>query len=219
MSSGQMIEVSEAARSGAHGRSLLSAVQDAFLVVISALFAYVHIHLVVVEGVFTSAPFAMINITYAVLFLTRRRSNATSTRWQDWLVAAIGGWLPFACQPDGSSSAALATVGTAVQAVGLVLAVICLTSLGRSFGIVAADRGLKTGGAYALVRHPIYSAHLITQAGFLMANPSVYNGVLLAIVATAQVLRIGAEERLLEASSDYAAYKSSVRYRLVPGLY
>jgi protein-S-isoprenylcysteine O-methyltransferase Ste14 len=44
-----------------------------------------------------------------------------------------------------------------------------------------ANRGVVSSGLYRLVRHPIYMGYLITHAGFLLANPTVWNiGMLLA---------------------------------------
>jgi hypothetical protein len=36
--------------------------------------------------------------------------------------------------------------------------------LGRSFGIVATNRGIQTGGLYRIVRHPIYAAYVWPSA-------------------------------------------------------
>jgi protein-S-isoprenylcysteine O-methyltransferase Ste14 len=102
---------------------------------------------------------------------------------------------------------------------GLSLVVISMGFLGRSFGIVAANRGLKMGGAYGLVRHPVYAAHVITASGFILVNPHWINVAILAVVLTCQVKRMDAEERLLTETSEYRAYQDKVRYRLVPGVY
>jgi protein-S-isoprenylcysteine O-methyltransferase Ste14 len=91
--------------------------------------------------------------------------------------------------------------------------------LGRSFGVVAANRGLKVNGPYRLVRHPIYFAHFVTTSGFLVANFSPWNAALFAVFAVCQVARIWAEERVLSATADYAAYSAQVRWRLIPGLF
>ena len=44
-------------------------------------------------------------------------------------------------------------------------------TLGRSFGVVPANRGVVVGGPYNFVRHPIYTGYLITHVAFLVANP------------------------------------------------
>src|SRR5690606_31112435 len=135
-----------------------------------------------------------------------------------WLVAG-GGWLPLLMRPVSNSSGIEATVGSGMQAVGLGLTVVGFVYLGRSFGVVAADRGLKVGGPYRVVRHPIYAAHLFTLVGFLIANPSEWNIALGAIVTVCQLLRLRAEERVLTETGDYDGYRARVRWRLVPFIY
>ena len=85
--------------------------------------------------------------------------------------------------------------------------------------MVAADRGLKMRGPYALVRHPVYLSYLVGQTGYLLQNPSAWNLGVMLIATACQLGRIRAEERLLRADPAYAAYTMRVRYRLVPYLY
>ena len=99
----------------------------------------------------------------------------------------------------------------AVQLVGLLIALASLGTLGRSFGIVAANRGVKTGGPYRLVRHPAYLGYLIGYIGYVAENPSVANLSLLCVSTAFQLVRIGEEERLLSGDSTYDAYRRSVR--------
>ncbi len=192
-------------------------VQDALLVVLSAVFFKVHLANVV-GGRLTSIPFAIEQGFLVGIFLCRRRSMATSSRPLDWLVAA-GGWLPFAFRPTDAHGTAAATIGMGTQVIGLALTVGCYSALGRSFGVVAANRGLKTGGPYRLVRHPIYFAHFVTLTGFVVANFQPYNVALLAAIAAFQLLRIRAEERVLTETDAYAEYRQRVRWRLIPGVY
>ena len=92
-------------------------------------------------------------------------------------------------------------------------------SLNRSFGIVAANRGVKTGGPYAYVRHPMYLGYFLSQAAILIINFSTWNIVVLSIWAASQVLRIHAEERVLMQDAPYLAHATRVPYRLVPWIY
>lgn len=106
-----------------------------------------------------------------------------------------------------------------IQTVGMTLTLSSFLALGRSFGVVAADRGLKTGGPYRFVRHPAYLGHSITLTGFLVGNFNWLNLGLYAAILIAQLARVFAEERHLVATTDYAVYRQRVRWRLVPGIF
>jgi len=192
--------------------------QDASLVCISALFFYVHARHVIEAGSFTNVFFAIEQGLLVGMFLTRRRSQATSLRPLDWAVATIGGWGPLFMRPYETASG-LELWGTAIQLAGLVCVIVSFATLGKSFGVVAANRGLKVGGPYRFIRHPIYFSHSITLIGFVIANLWWYNIAIVLVVSVAQLLRISAEERILTETGEYATYKRSVRWRLVPGLY
>ena len=62
-----------------------------------------------------------------------------------------------------------------VSAARPVLVVVGKMALGRSFGIVPANRGVVVRGPYTLVRHPIYTGYLITHVAFLAAHPTPWN--------------------------------------------
>src|SRR5690606_32669038 len=102
---------------------------------------------------------------------------------------------------------------------GLGLTCYAMLTLGRSFGVVAANRGLKINGPYRLVRHPIYLAHTITLMGFVVANFTPLNLAIALVTTALQILRIRAEERVLSATGDYDSYRGRVRWRLLPGVF
>lgn len=197
---------------------VLAQAQTILLIFIFGFFLAIHA-INLANGRWTSVPFAVENIVLIAIFFTRRRSMATTTRPFDWAVAAIGGWGPLTFQLYDGGPSWLEGPGFAIQLAGLSLVSICFLGLGRSFGVVAANRGLKTRGPYQLVRHPIYACHIVTNIGFIMVNPHWINVAILAVVLVAQVMRMRAEERVLTESGDYAKYASEVRYRLIPGVY
>jgi protein-S-isoprenylcysteine O-methyltransferase Ste14 len=122
-------------------------------------------------------------------------------------------------RPAGDSALGVEVSGVALQVVGLTVTCVAFLYLGRSFGVVAANRGLKVGGPYRLVRHPIYLSHAITVTGFLVANFSFANLSIYGVLWVCQLMRIQAEERVLSDTGNYAAYRARVRWRLLPGLY
>jgi protein-S-isoprenylcysteine O-methyltransferase Ste14 len=102
---------------------------------------------------------------------------------------------------------------------GIQLQLVAKASLLRSFGLVAANRGIATRGLYRFVRHPVYVSYFITHVGFLGLNPSLWNAFVLVSCWIFQLIRIGAEERLLGADPTYVAYCERVRWRVLPGVY
>jgi len=110
-------------------------------------------------------------------------------------------------------------VAVAIQALGMAWQVWAKLTLGRSFGLLPADRGVVTSGPYALVRHPIYLGYLVSHVGFLLANLSARNALVLASLYGLQLLRVVLEERMLSrVSGDYRSYMRVVRWRVIPGV-
>ena len=102
---------------------------------------------------------------------------------------------------------------------GLSLAIAGKLTLGRSFGIVPANRGVVARGPYLLVRHPIYTGYVITHLAFLAANPQPANIVIALFADGALIARALFEERILGRDERYRAYCSRVGWHLVPGVY
>jgi protein-S-isoprenylcysteine O-methyltransferase Ste14 len=153
----------------------------------------------------------------AVLFLVRRTPDQLSVRPLAWVAAPIGSFAMLLARPRGGGLPHLPC--ELLQLTGVLLALVSLATLGRSFGLVAANRGVKTRGPYRLVRHPAYTGYLISYVGYVLENPGPANVALLLLGTAFQLLRIREEEQLLVRDSRYEQYRSSVRYRLVPLLY
>jgi protein-S-isoprenylcysteine O-methyltransferase Ste14 len=106
-----------------------------------------------------------------------------------------------------------------ISAVGLGLVVIGKMALGRSFGLVPANRGIVVRGPYTVVRHPIYTGYLITHVAFFMADPTGWNAAVILIADAALILRALMEERVLSADAEYQNYCRRVGWHLVPGVF
>jgi protein-S-isoprenylcysteine O-methyltransferase Ste14 len=153
----------------------------------------------------------------AVLFLVRRPTNQVSTRGLAWVAAPIGSFAMLLARPASGGLPQLPC--EAAQLVGVAIALLSLGTLGRSFGLVAANRGVKTRGPYGFVRHPAYTGYLIAYLAYTVENPSLRNVVLFATSTAFQLVRIREEERVLAADEGYRVYTSRVRFRLVPYVY
>jgi protein-S-isoprenylcysteine O-methyltransferase Ste14 len=156
---------------------------------------------------------------FAVAFLIRRPPRAVSGRIGSWLLAIGGTFGGLLLRPSGAHLAWGVEAGFGLQLAGLVLAIISLVALGRSFGFVAADRGLKTRGSYAVVRHPIYASYLLIQSGYVLQSLSLWNIAIFAFASACSAGRALAEEDLLTGSPAYRAYQQQVRWRLIPYLW
>lgn len=153
----------------------------------------------------------------AALLLARRTTDNISRRVGDWALAAGGTFVVLMIGKGGPPIHA--GLGLALIMVGLTIHVGAKLSLWRSFGLVAANRGVKTIGLYRFVRHPMYAGYMLSHAGYLLAAPSWWNLGVYLITWTLLVARIEAEERTLSEDVSYRDYKQGVRYRLLPGVY
>ena len=159
----------------------------------------------------------VLELTVAVFFILRRPARTTSRSFVAWGATAIATFGVLASRPGGAEPIAGAEpLWAALQLVGVVFALISIMALGRSFGLVAANRGIRTGGPYRLVRHPLYAAYFVTQAGYVLESPTARNWSILAGVVTFQVARVFTEERCLSEDPAYVAYRKRVRWRIVP---
>jgi len=158
----------------------------------------------------------VMELVVATLFLVRRKPWVTSSEPVAWAATAFGCWGMLTARPAYDPVLGLELVYFSLQLAGAAAAVYSLSALGRSFGLVAANRGIRTGGPYGLVRHPLYVSFFITDLGYVLENPSPWNVAVLFVVAGAQVVRIATEEDCLRGDPAYVSYCERVRYRLVP---
>lgn len=154
-----------------------------------------------------------------VLFLVfRRESESVSRRPWDWLVGIAGTLSVLLVRPE-SATIAPEAAGVFLQIAGTLFEIYGKAALGRSFGIIAANRGIVLKGPYRFVRHPIYLGYLITHIGFLLSNWSVRNVAVYLVTYVFQVARIFSEERVLSGEEAYREYCERVRFRLIPGIF
>jgi protein-S-isoprenylcysteine O-methyltransferase Ste14 len=154
-----------------------------------------------------------------LLLLIRRKANRISPRPSHWAMAFLATAGPLLVQPAAGRSLVPLGLAAALMLAGTLLEFVAKLVLGRSFGCVAADRGLKFSGPYRYVRHPMYAGYLLTHVGFLLVNLTTWNAIVYAICYANQIPRLLAEEQLLSHDPSYCQYLNTVPYRLIPGVF
>ncbi len=152
----------------------------------------------------------------AFFVLIRRGTTNISLRPMDWILAFGGTFSALLVIPaSGDPVLPIAFCGFLMMA-GLIIQLWAKFTLRRSFGVIAANRGVKISGPYRMVRHPMYAGYTLTHVGFLLSGPNLWNILVYALVLGLNVARIMAEERVLTADPEYRALSAKVRYRLIP---
>lgn len=166
------------------------------------------------------APLLLVSEGSVLVFtLLRRPTGALSFNPSDWVLAMIGTLLPLMVEPVADRVPALVPVGVTLFAIGLIAQISAKLSLRRSFGIAPANRGVKRGGMYRFVRHPMYAGYFVSNVAMLLLMFSPLNLAIYATAWAAQVWRILAEEAFLAQDPDYRAYMAEQRWRVVPGIF
>ena len=154
-----------------------------------------------------------------VLVLFRRKAKNLSLSPTDWALAFSATCLSLLARPFAGGPHAWSEFAVLLTIIGVSIQLISKITLGRRFGVVAANRGICMSGPYRFVRHPIYMGYIFLHAGFVILNPHIWNFGVFALLYSVQIPRLLAEERLLVQDSEYKAYTQKVHFRLIPGLF
>lgn len=180
-------------------------------------FASVYVHSLM-DAFRLSTLLLLLKVTTDVVFyLIRRIPKEVSLSLYDWFIAVAGTYAVICFRPHNEGHDLL--IGQILQIGGISLQVIAMLSLNRSIGMVAANRGVQTGGLYRFVRHPLYLSYVIAFLGYVISQPSFYNILVYTAAVLLWILRLLAEERFLLRDEAYRSYAERVRYRIIPGLF
>jgi protein-S-isoprenylcysteine O-methyltransferase Ste14 len=161
---------------------------------------------------------SLANDLIVVFFVViRRGAHTVSESPFDWGLAFVASLGVLLMRPGGVPLVGAGwTLALAVP--GWLISLAAILSLNRCFGVVAANRGIRAGGAYRIVRHPMYLGYFLNHTAYLLLNPTALNlGVWLGVCGC-QVGRALREEQLLLRDPAYRAYAARVRFRILPGL-
>ena len=106
----------------------------------------------------------------------------------------------------------LVYAGLSVGAVGVLLWMTAMWSLGSSLAVLPGTDKLVTKGLYRIFRHPVYIGIVLTLTGLFVACGSVTSLVyVLVVVIPMNIFRAKAEEKVLleQLGPAYQQYKDS----------
>ena len=154
-----------------------------------------------------------------LLTVVRRRAVVVDRSWNARVITVISLVGPPLLRPEESFAWLPEWDAALLAACGLLIIVAGKISLGRSFGLVPANRGVVCRGLYRAVRHPIYAGYLVTHCAFLLSHLDAWNACVLLTGDTALLVRALCEERTLSRDPAYLSYQGRVRWRLLPGVF
>jgi protein-S-isoprenylcysteine O-methyltransferase Ste14 len=153
------------------------------------------------------------------LILTRRFTTTVSTHPLDWALSLIAVNAPLLAAPAAPGTFIPSQFAAALMFAGMIVQISGKAALWRSYGLIPANRGVKTAGPYHVVRHPIYAGYTLTHIGFLLGFPSLPNLLLYLTTFFIEVARLMREELVLIKDPRYRDYAAAVPYRLFPGVF
>ena len=154
-----------------------------------------------------------------VLTVVRRSAATVDRSMRARILTTVSMLGPSLLKPAGVT-ALMSQVGTVgISVIGLAIVIAGKITLGRSFGLMPANRGVVSSGVYSVVRHPIYLGYLLTHAAYIAAIPSAWNVAALIVADIALLARAVCEEQTLAKDPSYRTYQQVVRWRVCPGLF
>ncbi len=169
-----------------------------------------------IEGVFIAH-----NVILCLCFLLRSPARAIQTAVSHQAVAVCAFYSGvFFMGPVATESAVLLELSWWLVFIGVVIGILSLVQMGKSFGVLIAIREVRTTGLYAYVRHPMDLSDIVMRLGYLCGHPSWLTAVLFLASSACYVARAMLEERFLaDQDQAYADYMRCVRFRFIPGVF
>lgn len=154
-----------------------------------------------------------------VLTIARRRAAVVDSSAKAATVTGVSLVGPWMLRTADAAALVPDHVTSMISGIGLLIVVASKMALGRSFGLVPANRGVVVRGPYCFVRHPIYLGYVISHVAFFLAQPTMWNAAVILIGDGTLIVRALMEERVLSDDADYASYCRRVSWHLVPGVF
>jgi protein-S-isoprenylcysteine O-methyltransferase Ste14 len=153
----------------------------------------------------------------ALLIMTRPPAKAQADGLLPRIAAFVGSYLPWTITFFGQTNQALPNLlSTACVLIGMIMMLVTIRHLGRSFSLVPQARSVVQTGPYRWIKHPLYLAEEIAILGVVLQYLTPVTVIVLVLHIAVQVCRILYEEDLLRRTCpEYSSYEAS-RWRLIP---
>ena len=153
----------------------------------------------------------------ALLIMTRAPAKAQAEGLLPRIAAFVGTYLPWTIAFFGKTDQTLPNLAsTACVLTGLIMMLVTVRHLGRSFSIVPQARSVVQTGPYRWIKHPLYFSEEIAVVGAVLRYLTPLTVMVLVLHIGIQVCRILYEEDLLRRTCpEYSGYEVS-RWRLIP---
>lgn len=180
----------------------------------AAYYRYKHFH----HGL----PMIALTVNYLILVVTmvaRRPPKRVTPNPLFWLLAFVASYWQFMILGFLQKGRPLTAdwMNDVFALISLMTIVWARISLGRNIGLVPAQREIVDTGAYAFMRHPVYTAVLFAQLAFILRAYSPLNALLMGLgVFWFIPVKSLVEEDFLRHDAQYAAYMRRVRARWIP---
>lgn len=165
----------------------------------------------------SSVCLATFYVLLALLTITRPPAKAQADGLLPRIAAFVGTYMPWTIAFFGKTDQALPNLAsTACVLIGMIMMLVTIRHLGRSFSLVPQARNVVQTGPYRWIKHPLYLAEEIAVLGVVLRNPTLLTAALLVLHIGVQVCRIYYEEDLLRRNCpEYSSYEAS-RWRVIP---
>jgi protein-S-isoprenylcysteine O-methyltransferase Ste14 len=153
----------------------------------------------------------------ALLIMTRSPAKAQADGLLPRIAAFVGTYLPWTITFFGKTDQALPNLlSTACVLIGIVMMLVTIRHLGRSFSLVPQARSVVQTGPYRWIKHPLYFSEQIAILGVVLQYLTPVTVIVFVVHIGVQVCRILYEEDLLRRNCpEYSSYEAS-RWRLIP---
>jgi len=153
----------------------------------------------------------------ALLIMTRSPAKAQADGLLPRVAAFVGTYLPWTITFFGQTDQALPNLlSTACVLAGMIMMLVTIRHLGRSFSLVPQARSVVQTGPYRWIKHPLYFSEQIAILGVVLQYLTPVTVIVFVVHIGVQVCRILYEEDLLRRNCpEYSSYEAS-RWRLIP---